>query len=131
MNNLLRALLDVRTCIEISIIFLVLYAAFRFLRGTRGEGIIRGSIVLFVVMAKSEILSEDLDDRIRRRIRREASPRHVPFRIVPVEAIPYTRSGKKVELAVAGLLCGVEPSNREALANPEALDAFREFSLDA
>ncbi|MBI4612901.1 MAG: acetoacetate--CoA ligase [Planctomycetes bacterium] len=82
-------------------------------------------IVLFVVLAAGRQLDEDLAGRIKKRIREGASPRHVPAKIVAVPAIPYTRSGKKVEMAVADVVHGVEPANKEALANPEALDAFR------
>ena len=67
----------------------------------------------------------DLEERIRRRIRENSSPRHVPARIVQVTDIPRTKSGKIVELAVRDVVHGREVRNREALANPEALDQFR------
>ncbi len=79
-------------------------------------------VVLLVVMNDGESLTGELVDRIRSRIRQNASPRHVPAKIVAVDEIPYTRSGKKVELAVARILRGDSVPNREALSNPESLD---------
>ncbi|MDX1610029.1 MAG: acetoacetate--CoA ligase [Halofilum sp. (in: g-proteobacteria)] len=84
-------------------------------------------VVLLVVLNPGHELDDDLKARIRRRIRESASPRHVPARIVQVPEIPYTRSGKKVELAVARLLDGGAVDNREALANPESLDRIAEI----
>ena len=70
-------------------------------------------------------LEPDLEARIRRRIRENSSPRHVPARIVQVTDIPRTKSGKLVELAVRDVVHGRDVRNRDALANPEALDQFR------
>jgi acetoacetyl-CoA synthetase len=83
-------------------------------------------IVLFVRMAEGEGLTEAVADEIRRRLRANCSPRHVPARIVEVADIPRTRSGKIVELAVADVVNGRAVRNREALANPEALDLYRD-----
>jgi acetoacetyl-CoA synthetase len=69
-----------------------------------------------------------LEQRIRRRVRKNSSPRHVPARIVQVTDIPRTKSGKIVELAVRDVVHGRAVRNREALANPEALDQFKERS---
>jgi acetoacetyl-CoA synthetase len=66
-------------------------------------------------------------ERIRVRLRHEASPRHVPARIVEVADIPRTRSGKIVEIAVRDIVHGRPVRNREALANPEALELFRDL----
>ena len=82
-------------------------------------------IVLFVRLREGSTLTPELQDRIRRRIREHTSPRHVPARIVQVTEIPRTKSGKIVELAVRDVVHGREIRNREALANPEALDQFR------
>ena len=71
------------------------------------------------------VLDDALRDRIRQRIRSRTTPRHVPARIVQVTEIPRTRSGKIVELAVRDVVAGRPVKNREALANPEALEAFR------
>ena len=70
-------------------------------------------------------LDEELRERIRLQVRTNASPRHVPARIVQVSDIPRTRSGKIVELAVRNVVHGEPVKNQEALANPEALDHFR------
>jgi acetoacetyl-CoA synthetase len=81
-------------------------------------------VVLLVVLEPGSTLDDELADTVRRRIRAGASPRHVPARIIAVDAIPYTRNGKKVEVAVARLLRGQPVGNRAALANPESLDAL-------
>jgi len=81
-------------------------------------------IVLFVRLRDDGTLDEALRERIRRQIRSNATPRHVPARIVQVTDIPRTRSGKIVELAVRDVVHGREVNNKEALANPEALEQF-------
>jgi acetoacetyl-CoA synthetase len=84
-------------------------------------------VVLFVVPAEGQELTDDLLNQLKVRIRKGASPRHVPKHIVQVPDIPYTRSGKKVELAVARLINGSSKAdNRDALGNPEALDQIRD-----
>ncbi|MFL1466922.1 acetoacetate--CoA ligase [Marinobacter sp. HN1S83] len=89
-------------------------------------------VVLLVVPAEGESLGEELVKRLKTRIREGASPRHVPRHVITVPDIPYTRSGKKVELAVARLINGSARSdNRDALANPEALDQIRECLAEA
>jgi acetoacetyl-CoA synthetase len=82
-------------------------------------------VVLFVRLRDGLTLGPDLEARIRRLIRENSSPRHVPARIVQVTDIPRTRSGKLVELAVRDVVHGRDIRNREALANPEALEQFR------
>ena len=84
-------------------------------------------IVLFVRLAEGVALDDILRRRIAERIRRETSPRHVPARIVQIADIPRTKSGKIVELAVRNVIHGRPVTNREALANPEALDLFRDL----
>ena len=81
-------------------------------------------IVLFVRLRDDLLLTPAIEDRIRRRIREHASPRHVPAKILQVSDIPRTKSGKIVELAVRDVVHGRQIENREALANPEALDEF-------
>ena len=81
-------------------------------------------IVLFVVVGDGGGLSRARVTELCEMIRREASPRHVPRRVVPVPAVPRTRNGKLAELAVTRILRGEGVANREALANPECLDAF-------
>jgi acetoacetyl-CoA synthetase len=82
-------------------------------------------IVLFVRLKEGAMLTPELEDRIRQQIRRNATPRHVPSRIVLVRDIPRTKSGKIVELAVREVVHGRPVKNLEALANPEALEQFR------
>jgi acetoacetyl-CoA synthetase len=82
-------------------------------------------IVLFIRLADGMKLDESLRRRIADQIRANTSPRHVPARIVAVADIPRTKSGKIVELAVRRVIHGREVTNREALANPEALDLYR------
>jgi len=84
-------------------------------------------VVLFVVMAEGHELTPDLERRIRRAIREQCSPRHVPARIVAVADVPYTISMKKVELAVRDVIHGRPVRNRDALRNPEALDLYRDL----
>ena len=83
-------------------------------------------VVLFVRLAAGVTLDEELSGRVRRVIRRGASPRHVPARVLAVPDIPRTKSGKIVELAVREVVHGRPVRNREALANPEALEHFRD-----
>ncbi len=84
-------------------------------------------VVLFVKLRPGLTLDDDLAQRIRARIRANATPRHVPAKIVRVADIPRTRSGKIVELAVRDVVHGRPIKNREALANPEALELFRDL----
>ena len=81
-------------------------------------------IVLFVRLKDGVVLDEDLIARIKSVIRQGASPRHVPARVVAVDDIPRTKSGKIVELAVREVVHGRPVKNIEALANPEALAFF-------
>ena len=82
-------------------------------------------VVLFVVLREGIALDDDLVDRIRRAIRENTTPRHVPARVVAVPEIPRTISGKIVELAVRSVVHGEPVRNTDALANPEALEHFR------
>ena len=82
-------------------------------------------VVLFVRLAAGVQLDADLEKRIRSKIRTGASPRHVPAKIVAVSDIPRTKSGKITELAVRDVVHGRAIKNKEALANPEALELFR------
>ncbi|MBC7148758.1 MAG: acetoacetate--CoA ligase [Rhizobium sp.] len=81
-------------------------------------------VVLFVRLAAERALDEDLVKAIKTRIRTGASPRHVPAKVIQVADIPRTKSGKIVELAVRDVVHGRQVKNKEALANPEALDLF-------
>jgi len=84
-------------------------------------------VVLFVTLAPGTTLDPDLAARIKATIRAGASPRHVPARIVAVADIPRTLNGKTSERAVSDTIHGREVKNLNALANPGALDAFRDL----
>ncbi|MEX2525249.1 MAG: acetoacetate--CoA ligase [Gammaproteobacteria bacterium] len=85
---------------------------------------------LFVRLAEGATLDEALDNKIRARLRADYSPRHVPDKIIPVDDIPYTLTGKKMEVPVKKVLLGKnvdDVANRDAMANPESLDIFVEY----
>jgi acetoacetyl-CoA synthetase len=84
-------------------------------------------IVLFVRLADGVRLTDTLVTAIKAKIRAGASPRHVPAKIVAVADIPRTKSGKITELAVRDIVHGRTVKNKEALANPEALDLYRDL----
>ena len=84
-------------------------------------------IVLFVRLAEGVVLDEPLRDRIRKQIRAQTSPHHVPKRIVQVTDIPRTISGKISEIAVREVIHGRPVRNLDALANPGALDLYRDL----
>jgi acetoacetyl-CoA synthetase len=81
-------------------------------------------VILFVKLAEGVALTDELKKKIRKTIRENASPRHVPAKIIPVPAIPYTLNMKKVELAVKKVIEGKPVLNKDALSNPEALDYY-------
>ena len=91
--------------------------------GQRWEGNER--VILFVKMATGGELTEELRERLRRAIRENVSPRHVPAKIIRIADIPYTINMKKVELAVRNVIHGEPVRNRDALANPESLELYR------
>ena len=84
-------------------------------------------IILFVKMASGQRLSEDLKEKIRKSLRAEGSPKHVPALILEVPDIPYTLNMKKVETAVANIVNNRPVTNRDALANPESLKFYVEI----
>ncbi len=82
-------------------------------------------IVLFVKMADDVTLDDNLAGKIKAVIRQELSPRHVPAKIIAVPEIPYTINGKKVELAVRNVIHNEPVNNVDALANPGALEYYK------
>jgi len=82
-------------------------------------------VVLFVKLKEGLTIEDGLINKIKMRIRENTTPRHVPAKIVQVADIPRTKSGKIVELAVRDVVHGRSVKNLEALANPEALEHFR------
>jgi acetoacetyl-CoA synthetase len=84
-------------------------------------------VILFVKLQEGDELTDELVARVKATIRQNCTPRHVPAKIIEVEDIPYTISGKKVELAVRNVIHGLEVKNKDALANPEALDYYADI----
>ena len=84
-------------------------------------------VVLFVKLGEGVRLTDELVTRIMTTIKMNCTPRHVPAKVISVHDIPYTISGKKVELAVRQVIHGQEVKNRDALANPEALDYYADL----
>ncbi len=84
-------------------------------------------VILFVRMSGDNVLTDDLRNRIKKILREEASPRHVPAKIIAVPEIPYTLNMKKVELAVKKVIQGQEVLNRDALSNPGSLDYYADL----
>ena len=82
-------------------------------------------IILFVVLKKPKTLSENLSLKLRMAIRQNASPRHVPKKIIEVSDIPRTKNGKIVELAVKNIIEGNKIKNIQALINPTVLSEFK------
>ena len=94
--------------------------------GQEWQGDVR--IVLFVRLRPGESLDDALRERIRRQVRANTSPHHVPRKIIQVEDIPRTISGKITELAVRNVIHGRPVRNVDALANPQALDLYRDLA---
>jgi acetoacetyl-CoA synthetase len=86
-------------------------------------------VVLFVRLRDGVRLSPELEKKIKDQIRRNTTPRHVPAKIVQIADIPRTKSGKIVELAVRDVVHGRAIRNREALANPEALELYKDLPM--
>jgi acetoacetyl-CoA synthetase len=81
-------------------------------------------VILFVKPAEGYALDDELKNKIKKILRTNASPRHVPAKIIAVADVPYTLNMKKVELAVKKVVMGQEVLNKDALKNPEALDYY-------
>jgi acetoacetyl-CoA synthetase len=96
----------------------------------QGEG---SRMTLFVVLRDGAALTAGLEAQIRRRIREDCSPRHVPDAVLAAPEIPRTLSGKILEVPVKRLLMGApvdEVASRDSLANPEALDWFASLTAE-
>jgi acetoacetyl-CoA synthetase len=95
----------------------------------RGDGELR--MILFVVLGDGVALDEELSARIKRRIREDCSPRHVPNEVIQIEEVPRTLSGKVLEVPVKRILMGASPGEAasvDSLANPRSLDYFVEMA---
>jgi len=91
--------------------------------GQEWKGDVR--VILFIKMSEGHELTDELKNRIKKTLRTNASPRHVPAKIISIPAVPYTLNMKKVELAVKKVILGQVVLNKDALGNPEALDYYK------
>jgi acetoacetyl-CoA synthetase len=82
-------------------------------------------IILFIVLNNNYELNEELLIKLKKQIKLNASPRHVPDKVIAVNDIPRTKNGKIVELAVKNIIEGNIIKNKEALANPEVLEQYK------
>jgi acetoacetyl-CoA synthetase len=87
-------------------------------------------IILFVILKNGLTLTDPLKLKIKQQIKQNASPHHVPKEILQVTDIPRTKSGKMAELAVRYIIHGLPVKNRDALANPEALEQYRRVTSE-
>jgi len=81
-------------------------------------------IILFVHLRHANQLTQQLKEKIKAQIRQQLSPRHVPNKIIQIDDIPKTMNGKIVELAIRDMIHGIPIKNKEAIANPQALEQF-------
>ena len=89
---------------------------------------------MFIVLKPGEQLDDSLKARIEAHLRKDASPRHVPDKIYQIEAVPYTLTGKKMEVPVRKLLMGwplEKAASRDAMSNPSAIDYFITFARES
>jgi acetoacetyl-CoA synthetase len=94
--------------------------------GQEWDGDVR--VILFIKLKNSTKLDKNLQQRLKKAVKEQASPRHVPAKIIEVSDIPRTRSGKIVEIAVRDVVHGHKSINTDSLANPEALENFKNRS---
>ena len=85
-------------------------------------------VVLFVVLRPGLSLSDELVSKIRQTVREKCTPRHMPAKVIQVAEIPRTKSGKIVELAVREVVHNRRVKNIHSLANPEALELYRNLA---
>ncbi|HIL93889.1 MAG TPA: acetoacetate--CoA ligase, partial [Cycloclasticus sp.] len=95
--------------------------------GQRWDGDER--ILLFIILNDGAVFNDALQISLKKAIKDKCSPRHVPALIIQTNAIPYTLSGKKVELAIKKLLHGEEVKNKDALSNPDSLDFYQHLTF--
>ncbi len=95
--------------------------------GQRWDGDER--ILLFIILNDGAVFNDALQISLKKAIKDKCSPRHVPALIIQTNAIPYTLSGKKVELAIKKLIHGEEVKNKDALSNPDSLDFYQQLTF--
>lgn len=91
--------------------------------GQRWENDVR--VILFVKLTPGFDLSDALQQKIKKTIRENTTPRHVPAKIIAIQEIPYTLNGKKVEMAVSNIIHHEHVLNRDSLANPDVLELYK------
>ena len=96
--------------------------------GQRWDGDER--IILFIILNDGAVLDDDLQNTVKKAIKDKCSPRHVPALIIETKAIPYTLSGKKVELVIKKLIHGEVVKNKDALSNPDSLDFYQQLTFN-
>ena len=94
--------------------------------GQNWQGDVR--VILFVKLRPDVYLDEKLSQKIKQQIRANTTPRHVPAKIIQITDIPRTKSGKIAELVVRNIIHNEPVKNQEALANPEALELYKELA---
>jgi acetoacetyl-CoA synthetase len=139
-SEIYRAVLEVPEVVDALVVDLPHPPSARSVSGlaTSGPGRIHpvgtdGWMPLFVVLREGASLTDELAAAIRKRVRDDCSPRHVPNEIRAIPAVPRTLSGKVLEVPVKRILTGTpaeQAASRESLANPEALDYFVELARD-
>ena len=85
-------------------------------------------IILFIIMREGQALDKNMVNKIKKMIRSNCSPRHVPNKVIQIKGIPYTINGKKVEVAVKKVIQGEAVNNRDSLTDPSVLDLFKNIS---
>ena len=87
-------------------------------------------IILFVKMSKDNKLTEKIIDSIKSDLRSNCSPRHIPYKILEIQEIPYTINGKKVEIAVKNILNNLPLKNTDSISNPKSLEYFYKIQIN-
>ena len=85
-------------------------------------------IILFIIMREGQALDKNMVNKIKKMIRSNCSPRHVPNKVIQIKGIPYTINGKKVEVAVKKVIQGEAVNNRDSLTDPSVLDLYKNIS---
>ena len=86
-------------------------------------------IILFVIMKEGKIFDKALNQEIKDLLKNSCSPRHVPYKIIETQAIPYTLNGKKIEIAVKNIINKFGKHNSEGISNPESLKFYKDLNI--
>ena len=91
--------------------------------------VIKGDEQIILFLKMNIDLDDSIEKEIKTKLRKQCSPRHIPYKIIRVDDIPYTLNGKKVEVAVKKIINGEEILNKESIINPESLNFFKKISI--